>query len=131
KAKLRQFAGKEFDDLELSLLDVEQPFSKAFFSRRSATNQIEQKNLGSGISILLAYFLIEIVSCSSKEKFMFLIDEPELHLHPQLQQQLLDEFRDAAFQIIYTTQSGCFVDVAEWRSITKFAADFTTAPTEN
>jgi predicted ATP-dependent endonuclease of OLD family len=131
KAKLRQFAGKEFDDLELSLLDVEQPFSKAFFSRRRATNQIEQKNLGSGISILIAYFLIELVSRSSREKFMFLIDEPELHLHPQLQQQLQDEFRGAAFQIVYTTQSDCLVDIAEWRSITKFAADFTTDPRED
>lgn len=128
KAKLRRFAAREFDDLELSLLDIEQPFSKAFFAKRSATNQIEQKNLGSGISILLAYFLIELVSRSSKYKFIFLIDEPELHLHPQLQQALFAEFRIADFQIIYTTQSDCFVDIGDWQSITKFCSDFSIAP---
>lgn len=131
RQKLEAFAGRDFANLELSLLDIEQPFAKAFFSRRTASNQIEQKNLGSGISILLSYFLIELVSRNSKEKFMFLIDEPELHLHPQLQQQLLEEFRATDFQILYTTQSDCFVDISEWRSITKFSSQFSVDPTED
>src|SRR5258708_5023000 len=81
------------------------------------TNQIEQSDLGSGVSILMAYFLLDIISKLSKEQFIILIDEPELHLHPQLQQRLFADFQQSAFQVIYTTHSDIFVDLAEWRSI--------------
>jgi energy-coupling factor transporter ATP-binding protein EcfA2 len=121
RERMKEFFGREFRDLELSLIDIEQPFAKAFFSRRNTTNQIEQADLGSGVSILLAYFLLEIVSKLSKEQFIILIDEPELHLHPQLQQRLFTDFQQSAFQVIYTTHSDIFVDLAEWRSIKRFS----------
>lgn len=119
--RMREFFGREFRDLELSLLDIEQPFAKAFFARRSSTNQIEQGDLGSGVSILLAYFLLDIVSRLSKEQFIILIDEPELHLHPQLQQRLFADFQKSMSQVIYTTHSDIFVSLADWRAIKRFA----------
>lgn len=128
KEKFRKIVGIDVRDLELGLLDIEQPFSGTFFSRRTGTNQINQKRFGSGISILLAYFLLEIISKLTKEKMIFLIDEPELHLHPQLQQSLFEEFRESAFQTIYTTQSDCFVNIAEWESISRFQIDHSMSP---
>lgn len=119
--KMKAVTGLDFSNLELSLLDLEQPFAKAFFSRRDNTNQIEQKRLGSGISILLAYFLLEIASNLSKDEIILLIDEPELHLHPQLQQSLFKEFQDSKSQVIYTTQSDCFVSIADWKNISRFS----------
>ncbi len=126
--KLKQIAGVEFGDLELGLLEIEQPFSKTFFSRRCGTNQIDQKHFGSGISILLAYFLLYTISELSKEDIIFLIDEPELHLHPQLQQVIFREFQSSEFQTIYTTQSDCLISVAEWQSVSIFRLDFTVEP---
>jgi predicted ATP-dependent endonuclease of OLD family len=126
--KMEAVTGFNFSNLELSLLDLEQPFSKAFFSRRNSTNQIEQKRLGSGISILLAYFFLEIASQFSKDEIIFLIDEPELHLHPQLQQALFKEFQNSKSQVIYTTQTDCFVNIADWRNIGRFSMDGGVAP---
>jgi len=131
KEKLKRIAGVDFADLELGLLEIEQPFSRAFFSRRESTNQVEQRRFGSGISILLAYFLLDTVSNLSKEEIIFLIDEPELHLHPQLQQSLFKEFRGSAHQTIYTTQSDCLISIAEWRSISRFQPDFNVYPLES
>lgn len=127
--KLKKIARVEFSNLELGLLDIEQPFSHSFFSRRDGTNQIDQKRFGSGISILLAYFLLETISKLSKGKIVFLIDEPELHLHPQLQQSLFREFTSPEFQTIYTTQSDSFINIAEWQSVSRFQTDFSVAPT--
>lgn len=126
--KMKAVTGVDFFHLELSLLDLEQPFSKAFFARRDGTNQIEQKRLGSGISILLAYFLLGVASNLSKDEIILLIDEPELHLHPQLQQALFKEFQDSKSQVIYTTQSDCFVSIADWKNISRFSMDGTIAP---
>lgn len=126
--RMRDFVGRNFDGLELSFLDLEQPFSKSFFSQRTGTNVLEQTNLGSGISILLSFFLLETVSLLSKEEIIILIDEPELHLHPQLQQRFLSAFNEAEHQVIYTTQSDCFVDIAEWQSISRFCNDYSVKP---
>ena len=128
KNKLLQITGKNFQNLELSLFDIEQPFSKSFFSDRENTNQIEQTRLGSGISILLSYALLHTASSFSKEDLILLVDEPELHLHPQLQSNLFEEFRNSLFQTIYTTQSDSFIDVSEWRSITRISPDFLGYP---
>jgi predicted ATPase len=128
REKLKKVAGVDFQDLELGLLDIEQPFSKTFFSRRDGTNQIEQNRFGSGISILLAYFLLETISKLTKGSIVFLIDEPELHLHPQLQYALFREFKESKFQTIYTTQSDCFISIAEWQSITRFSTAFEISP---
>lgn len=129
KSKLTSLTGNDYPGLEISLLDIEQPFSKSFFSNRDGTNQVDQSNFGSGISILLSYALLETVSKLSKEDLILLIDEPELHLHPQLQANLFSDLKNSNLQTIYTTQSDSFVDIAEWRSVTRVSTVYKSAPT--
>lgn len=122
--------GGDFGDLELSLLDIEQPFTKAFLTKRTATNQIEQRRLGSGVSILIAYLLLDIISSLSKEQIIYLIDEPELHLHPQLQARFFQRLRNSQHQTVFSTQSDSFVRLDNWRSVTRVSQKHQVFPTE-
>ncbi len=126
--RVKKLLGKNFNELEVSLLNIEQPFAKIFLSLRRGQNQIEQENLGSGVSILIAYIFIETISKLAKNEFIFLVDEPELHLHAQVQHALLKDFQNASHQVIYTTQSDCMIDISEWRSIGRVLQDYRVAP---
>lgn len=117
KKKLISFLGAGYEGLELSVVNLEQPFSKGFFSVRTGLNQVEQTGLGSGVSMLLSYFFLETISQLSKEKLVILIDEPELHLYPQLQKKVRDQLKESDNQVIVSTHSVVMVDIGEWESI--------------
>ena len=120
KTKLLKFMGKKYEGLELSILNLEQPFSKSFFSLRNGLNQIEHSNLGSGISMILSYSLLETISSLAKEQLIVLIDEPELHLHPQLQYKMQQHLNDSSSQVIISTHSEAMIDIGNWRSVKRF-----------
>ncbi len=127
---LTKILGEEFPNLELSLLPLQQPFNFSFFAMRDAksTNQIEISGVGSGVSILISFLLLKIISEMSKEEIILLIDEPELHLHPQAQANLFQEFKESNYQIIYTTQSDLFIDISDWRAITRLTTQYDCYP---
>jgi len=86
------FEKKEYSELKIDLLNILAPYSNAFFSIRKENelNQIQIKDLGSGVEIVLTLLLLRNISNASKGKIIYLIDEPELHLHPKAQEKLLD-----------------------------------------
>lgn len=120
RADAESLCGRPLAGLELSLLDIEQPFANAFWAIREGANQIEVDETGSGLSVLLAFCLISHISRHSKEEVVFLIDEPELHLHPELQKRLFKALRKLNNQVIYTTHSPFFIDLGDWRGTTRF-----------
>lgn len=128
KTKLIEFLGEKYDKLELSILNLEQPFLKCFFSIRNGLNQIDQANLGSGISMILSFFLLETISHLAKEQLVILIDEPEIHLHPQLQHKLQQHLQDSAHQIIVSTHSESVINIGAWRSIKRLNKDCNCYP---
>lgn len=119
--KVKGFFGNEekYRKLELSVLDRKQPFWNAYFSLRkeNCLEQIWIPELWSWELIIIAYYLFKIVSELSREEVIFLIDEPELHLHPQAQEKLLREFHSDSKQIIYSTHSPLLIDLGNWRSV--------------
>jgi ABC-type transport system involved in cytochrome c biogenesis ATPase subunit len=129
KGSVKQFLGDKFGDVELSLLNLEQPFTKSFFAIRDGCNQVEQSGLGSGISMILAYFLQETISSLSNEPLIFLVDEPELHLHPQLQRRLRKHFQDGDSQVILATHSEMMLNLADWQSIKRIDSKRQCNPT--
>jgi predicted ATP-dependent endonuclease of OLD family len=117
KAEIVRLLGNKLEHFEISLLDPANPFSNAFFSLREKDKVVSLGNLGSGEVMIITYFLLRLTSELSKEEIIFLIDEPELHLHPQLQSQLFSEIESSEYQHIFSTHSDIFVDVSEWKSI--------------
>ncbi|MGB9911139.1 MAG: AAA family ATPase [Microgenomates group bacterium] len=117
KEKIKDFIGEKFTNFEISLFNLRQPFDDAFFSLREGDKIITLSRMASGELMVIAYFLLKLTSELSKEEIIFLIDDPELHLHPQLQYKLFNEIKSSQYQHILSTHSDIFIDLSNWKSI--------------
>lgn len=103
------FGDDDYKNLRLDLFELLEPFSTSSFTVRDTTDLvgIAPKKLGSGIELVLAILLQKFLSDQAKGQKIFMIDEPELHLHPRAQEKLgailLDEARNS--QIVISSHS--------------------------
>lgn len=100
------------EPIRLNVLDNHRPFKSAFFAHvKSDNQQIPLANIGSGYEMIFTILYSYYLSQQSGKQLILLIDEPELHLHPSLQEafaNLLLEFSKDA-QIFITTHSPLLV----------------------
>jgi predicted ATPase len=98
-----------YDNLRIDLLELLNPFDSSFYSIRNddELKQLKIRQLGSGIEIILTLILLKIIANESKGSVIYLIDEPELHLHPKAQEKLINLLieESANKQIILSTHS--------------------------
>jgi predicted ATPase len=80
-----------YKSLRLDLVNYLRPFANGMLAVREddSLSQIMARDLGSGIEIILALLMLKGISGASKGTIVYLIDEPEAHLHPKAQKQLL------------------------------------------
>ncbi len=86
------FDENDHKDLKIEFLNLLHPFSNSFFATRKeqSLQQVNVKDLGSGVEIILTLLLLKSIASTSKGSVIYLIDEPELHLHPSAQNKLLE-----------------------------------------
>lgn len=100
----------EVGTIDLSFIDSNAPFDSAFLSQKLEKLDLPVTTLGSGVEMIISLLFLETLAALSKEKIVVLIDEPELHLHPHLQEkfvQYLIEFSKTN-QVFISTHSPYF-----------------------
>jgi predicted ATP-dependent endonuclease of OLD family len=105
--KLKNFG---INQVRISLFESHSPFNSAFFSNDVGKMNISTESLGSGIEMIISLLLLETLASLSKDDIVIIIDEPELHLHPTLQEQFVQYLKTISpeRQIIVSTHSPYF-----------------------
>ena len=83
---------RELTEIEsnLDFIDNYHPYRTASFVCRKENNQqIKISSLGSGYEMIFTLIYSYFLSLQSGKQLIVIIDEPELHMHPKLQQRLL------------------------------------------
>jgi len=99
----------KYKNLKLDIINYLQPFGAGMLALRDDASllQILSKDLGSGVEMVIALLMLRNINNASRGKIIYLIDEPEAHLHPKAQKELsrllLEESKDK--QIFISTHS--------------------------
>lgn len=97
--------------VNFSFIGVEAPFDSAFLSQKLENLDLPVSQLGSGVEMVISLLFLETMAEISKEDIILLIDEPELHLHPSLQNNFIDHIASSSDknQALLSTHSPLFV----------------------
>lgn len=106
---LKEFKSITSIDIKLDHLNIVEPFTQAFFALRDENTyqQINISKLGSGIEMIFSILFLKNYYALRGVKTILLIDEPELHLHPKLQELLIKILLEVTKddQVIVSTHS--------------------------
>ncbi|MDR2406682.1 MAG: ATP-binding protein [Bacteroidales bacterium] len=105
--RLNQFS---LEKVGISFIESQAPFNNAFLSNEVGGASLNVDNLGSGIEMIISLLYLETMASLSKENIVLIIDEPELHLHPSLQEKFIQYLKSISSekQIILSTHSPYF-----------------------
>jgi predicted ATP-dependent endonuclease of OLD family len=100
----------DIPEIELSLIKTLTPYDSADIVRRFDGFELPIKQAGSGIEMVSSLIFLDTLAKISKSEIVLLIDEPELHLHPKLQDKVASFLLGASrrTQIFVSTHSPLF-----------------------
>lgn len=101
------------DDLWISFIDKSAPFNQSYLNYQNFNLDYSW----SWIMLIIAFVLLDVLANLSKWNVIILVDEPELHLHPQLQKKLFNYISNSENQFIYTTHSSILISIKDWKNI--------------
>jgi len=105
------------EDLKTLSFNIYQPYTNSLFGKITEQNQcISAIDFGSGIAMLLALSLSISFAEESGAPIIVLIDEPELHLHSDLQKKLFRFLKESNFQTILSTHSHLLIDKEDFEN---------------
>lgn len=96
--------------IDLSIIKTRTPYDGSEIVKRFDGFELPINLIGSGIEMITALIFLETLAKTSKNKICVIIDEPELHLHPLLQDKFANHLREISneFQIFISTHSPFF-----------------------
>jgi predicted ATP-dependent endonuclease of OLD family len=97
----------QIENIDLSLMKTLTPYDGGELVKRLDEFELPVSKTGSGIEMITSLVFLETLAKISRENIVIVIDEPELHLHPALQDKLSKHFCSIAsnFQIFVSTHS--------------------------
>lgn len=103
---------KDFDIpvIDLSIVKTLTPYDNSEMVKRFDGFELPVNLIGSGIEMITALIFLETLAKISKNEICIIVDEPELHLHPILQNKFAKHLEDASqeSQVFVSTHSPFF-----------------------
>lgn len=98
------------EPIDLSLIRTLTPYDNTEIVKRLGAFEISMDHIGSGVEMITALIFLETVAKISKNEICIIIDEPELHLHPNLQDKLAKHLIEVSqkTQVFMSTHSPFF-----------------------
>lgn len=125
--KFLEDAINEFESLssykvQLDFIDNYNPFKGAnFIVKKENNQQLALSNLGSGYEMLFSLIYSYYMSIQNEKKLIILIDEPELHLHPSIQNKFVEFLLKISktVQVIITSHSSLLIKQFSYNNLVK------------
>ncbi len=127
KNEFLEKAIKSFENISgykiwLDFIDNYCPFNHSSFVLKEKNNlQIPLSSIGSGLEMMFSLIYSFYLSKQNGKKMIILIDEPELHLHPEIQKKFVDFLIEVSkdVQVILTTHSPILVKQIMYNNFVK------------
>jgi len=118
------FQRDEFEKIRIDFMNLLWPFDNAFFALRedNSLKQVPINKLGAGIELIFSLLFLKAISSVSKGSIVYLIDEPEMSLHPQAQKKLFELLvkESKKNQVIISTHSSYFTEPRYIKNLLRF-----------
>lgn len=119
---IKEFEKMSSYKIQLDFIDNYNPFKGAKFVIKKENNQqLSLSSLGSGYEMLFSLIYSYYLSIQNGKKLIILIDEPELHLHPSIQNKFVEFLLKISntVQIIITSHSPLLVKQFSYNDFVK------------